>query len=97
MTVKELIKAIQAKAEQQTGKKPSRKQTNAIMRAFFAVASETLQEGDSITLPRIGALEPVSRKARAGRHPQTREIINISASKSVRFRLSRAMRKTLNP
>ena len=47
------------------------------------------------TLPGIGKLVVVKRKARKGRNPQTGEEISIKASKSVRFRPGKAFKEYL--
>jgi DNA-binding protein HU-beta len=45
---------------------------------------------NSFTLPGIGKLVLVNRKARMGRNPQTGEAIKIPARRVVRFRVAKA-------
>lgn len=45
---------------------------------------------NSFTLPGLGKLVLVNRKARMGRNPQTGEPIRIPAKKVVRFRVAKA-------
>ena len=45
---------------------------------------------NSFTLPGIGKLVLVNRKARIGRNPATGEQINIPAKKVVKFRVAKA-------
>lgn len=45
---------------------------------------------NSFTLPGIGKLVLVKRKARMGRNPQTGEAIKIPAKKVVKFRVAKA-------
>lgn len=45
---------------------------------------------DTFTLPGIGKLVLVKRKARMGRNPQTGESIKIPAKKVVKFRVAKA-------
>lgn len=45
---------------------------------------------NSFTLPGIGKLVVVNRKARMGRNPQTGEAIRIPARRVLRFRIAKA-------
>jgi DNA-binding protein HU-beta len=45
---------------------------------------------NTFTLPGIGKLVLVNRKARTGRNPATGETINIPAKKVVKFRVAKA-------
>lgn len=47
------------------------------------------QAKNSFTLPGIGKLVVVKRKARKGRNPQTGETIRIPAKKVLKFRISK--------
>ncbi len=48
------------------------------------------QAKNSFTLPGLGKLVLVNRKARMGRNPQTGEPIKIPAKKVVKFRVAKA-------
>ncbi len=50
------------------------------------------QAGSGFTIPGIGKLVLVNRKARMGRNPQTGEPIKIPAKRVVRFRIAKAMK-----
>jgi DNA-binding protein HU-beta len=67
-------------------------------------AGEFLQELGSLayreakntfTIPGIGKLVLVNRKARVGRNPQTGEPINIPAKRVVKFRVSKAAKDAI--
>jgi DNA-binding protein HU-beta len=45
---------------------------------------------NSFTLPGLGKLVLVNRKARMGRNPATGEIIKIAAKRVVKFRIAKA-------
>lgn len=45
---------------------------------------------NTFTLPGLGKLVLVNRKARMGRNPQTGEVIEIPAKKVVKFRVAKA-------
>lgn len=67
--------------------------TNAVNATFTAIKKETKKSGISIV--GFGSFNPVKRKARTGRNPQTGEKIQIKASKSVRFRPGKAFKSML--
>jgi DNA-binding protein HU-beta len=50
---------------------------------------------NSFTLPGIGKLVLVNRKARLGRNPKTGETIKIPAKKVVKFRVSKAAKDAI--
>ena len=52
---------------------------------------------NSFTLPGIGKLVLVDRKARMGRNPKTGETIQIPAKKVVKFRIAKACKDAIIP
>ena len=50
---------------------------------------------NSFTLPGLGKLVLVNRKARMGRNPQTGEAIKIPAKKVVKFRVAKACKESI--
>ena len=50
---------------------------------------------DTFTLPGIGKLVLVNRKARMGRHPVTGAVIQIKAKKVVKFRVAKAAKDAI--
>lgn len=50
---------------------------------------------DTFTLPGIGKLVLVNRKARMGRNPKTGETIKIPAKKVVKFRVAKAAKDSI--
>ena len=63
--------------------------------AIFAIA-ETKKAG-SFTIPGIGKLVLVKRKARVGRNPATGEAINIPAKTVVKMRVAKACKDAIVP
>ena len=63
--------------------------------ASFAIA-ETKRVG-AFTLPGIGKLVLVKRKARVGRNPATGEPINIPAKTVVKMRIAKACKEAIVP
>ena len=52
---------------------------------------------DSFTIPGLGKLVLVNRKARVGRNPATGETIQIKAKKVVKFRVAKAAKDAIAP
>jgi DNA-binding protein HU-beta len=50
---------------------------------------------NSFTLPGIGKIVLVQRKARKGRNPQTGDVIKIPAKKVVKFRVAKAAKDAI--
>jgi len=55
--------------------------------------SATLEKGDSISLVGFGSFKVVERAAREGRNPSTGEKMQIPASKTVKFTLSKSLKE----
>jgi DNA-binding protein HU-beta len=53
------------------------------------------QAKNTFTLPGVGKLVLVNRKARTGRNPATGETINIPAKKVVKFRVAKAAKDAI--
>ncbi len=62
---------------------------------LFELMGEGLASGDKVTVPNFGTFQISARPARLGRNPATGEQINISASKSVRFKVSKNLKEQL--
>ncbi|HSL19201.1 MAG TPA: HU family DNA-binding protein [Methylomirabilota bacterium] len=62
---------------------------------IFELAAEALVGGDKVTVPNFGTFMLSERPARQGRNPATGEPITISASRSVRFKVSKNLKDRL--
>lgn len=71
----------------------SKKQALQILEHLANLAYEHAK--DSFTLPGIGKLVLVNRKARQGRNPQTGETIQIPAKRVVKFRVAKAAKDAI--
>lgn len=91
MTKKELIKAIQTKESLF-----SQIEVTTFLSVFADVITDTLAAGDFVEIQGIGRLVPKDRAARTGRNPATGEAIDIAASKTIAFRLSKTLKDALN-
>ena len=76
-------------ADHLSGKVGTTKKTaGEVLDALAALAQKEAK--NSFTLPGIGKLVLVNRKARMGRNPQTGEPLKIPAKRVVKFRVAKA-------
>ncbi len=68
-------------------------QTGAIMVSIVQLAYKNAK--NSFTLPGLGKLVLVNRKARMGRNPATGETIKIAAKRVVKFRIAKAAKDAI--
>lgn len=73
----------------------TRKQVIAFMDSLVDTAYKEAKNG--FTLPGVGKLVLVKRKARMGRNPATGEKIKIPAKKVVKFRIAKAAKDAILP
>ncbi len=71
----------------------TKKQASAVLDTLAELAYEHAK--DSFTIPGIGKLVVVNRKARMGRNPKTGETIKIPARKALVFRISKAAKDAI--
>ena len=71
----------------------SKKQAVAILESIAHLAYKNAK--NSFTLPGLGKLVLVQRKARLGRNPATSETIQIKAKKVVKFRVAKAAKDAI--
>lgn len=86
MNKTELIALMSEKAE------ISKKDAEKALTAFTNVIADALVDGDKVQLVGFGTFEVVERAARTGRNPKTGEAIEIAASKSPKFKASKALK-----
>lgn len=71
----------------------SRKQAAAAVDKLVTLAYKNAKEG--FTIPGLGKLVLVNRKARIGRNPATGEQIKIPAKKVLKFRIAKAAKEAV--
>jgi DNA-binding protein HU-beta len=71
----------------------SKKQTAEVLEGLVQLAYKNAK--NSFTLPGIGKLVLVNRKARIGRNPATGEQIQIPAKRVVKFRVAKAAKDAI--
>ncbi len=89
MNKTELIAAVAEK----TGL--SKKDADAAVAAVIDSIKESLTKGDKVQLIGFGTFEVRERAARTGLNPQTKETIQIAASKSPVFKAGKAFKDAL--
>ena len=86
MNKTELVAAVAAKAE------ISKKDAEAAVTATFDAITAALAEGDKVALVGFGTFAVKERAARTGLNPQTKEKIEIAASKAPAFKAGKALK-----
>jgi DNA-binding protein HU-beta len=71
----------------------TKKQAVQIMEALVALAYKNAK--NSFTIPGLGKIVLVNRKARMGRNPATGETIKIAAKRVVKFRVAKAAKDAI--
>ena len=71
----------------------TKKQTLETLEALAGLAYKNAK--NSFTIPGLGKLVLVDRKARLGRNPATGEQINIPAKRVVKFRIAKAAKEAI--
>ena len=90
MNKTELVAAVAAKID--TTKKDAEKAVTAVL----DTVAEALANGEKVQLVGFGTFEVAERPARQGINPQTKETIEIAASKSPRFKAGKALKDAVN-
>ena len=71
----------------------TKKQAGQCLEALVALAYKNAK--NSFTVPGLGKLVLVNRKARMGRNPATGETIKIAAKRVVKFRVAKAAKDAI--
>jgi DNA-binding protein HU-beta len=71
----------------------TKKQAVACLESLVALACKNAK--NTFTLPGLGKLVLVNRKARMGRNPATGETIKIAAKRVVKFRVAKAAKDAI--
>lgn len=67
------------------------------LNGFITSVTEAMTRNDDVVLVGFGTFSVKERAAREGRNPKTREVIQIPASKSVGFKVGKALKEAVNP
>lgn len=89
MNKAELITKIAEKANL------SKKEAAAALAALTATITDTLKDGESLTLVGFGTFEVKTRAARTGKNPRTGEAIQIAESKIPTFKPGKGLKSAV--
>jgi DNA-binding protein HU-beta len=89
MTKAQIVDALAKKMDM------TKKDVAAFFDELAALAYKEAKKG--FTIPGIGKLVVVNRKARMGRNPATGEAIKIPAKKTLKFRIAKAAKDAVAP
>ena len=89
MNKTELVAAVAEKAELTKG--DAKKAVDAVIEAI----TETLVNGDSVSLVGFGTFEVSKREAREGLNPLTKEKITIPAAKLPKFKAGKGLKEVV--
>ena len=92
MTKAELIDRI---TTQNKKRKVSKALVNEVVDSCFEIISKSVKKDGRFAYPNFGTWTVRRRKARKGRNPQTGSTINIPASKTVGFKPSPELKKSV--
>jgi DNA-binding protein HU-beta len=86
MNKTELIAAVAEKTAM------SKKDSEKAVAAFVDVVTEALAKGDKVQLVGFGTFEVKDRAAHMGRNPQTKQPMEIPASRVASFKVGKALK-----
>jgi len=92
MTKAELIEKV-TRANRK--RKVSKALVNDVVDSCFHIISQAVKKENRFSYPSFGTWTVRKRKARKGRNPQTGSMINIPASKTVGFKPSPDLKKSV--
>ena len=90
MNKAELIAAISKKTD------ISRKDVEKVVMSMLDTITETLREGDKVSLVGFGTFKSKQRASREGINPRTKERIVIPATKSPTFKAGKVLKEEIN-
>lgn len=64
--------------------------------ALFAAVTESLKQGEAVSIAGFGNFDVRQRAARTGRNPRTGETIEIAASNTPAFKAGKALKDAVN-
>ncbi len=74
----------------------SKKDTQAVIDAALEVITEALKEGKQVSFIGFGTFSTVERAPRKAKVPNTDKIVEIPASKAVKFKVGKKLKEAVN-
>jgi len=72
------------------GPELTKKQAGLLLDAFFGILQQSIVKDKRFSYPGFGTFHVKQRKARPGRNPRTKKVIQIPAKKVLKFRVAKA-------
>lgn len=73
----------------------TKKKTGNVVDAVTKTITDTLSQGEKITLVGFGTFQVRQRRARKGINPQTKEALTIPAKKVLKFKAGKELREAV--
>ena len=73
----------------------SKKDAQENLDALWELLTDLMRKGSKVNITGFGIFKVADRKAREGRNPRTGEVIQIKASKKVRFTPSKVLKEAV--
>lgn len=89
MNKKELINVVAERME------ITKKDAGELVNVVFDVVTETIESGESVSIPGLGKFEVKEVGERTCRNPQTGEAIVVPAHKAPKFKASKTLKDAL--
>ncbi len=74
----------------------SRNDASKVLDGLLETITESLRQGEDVTLTGFGTFHVKQRAARMGRNPRTGESVAIAASRSPGFKVGKSLKDALN-
>ncbi|MHC5862948.1 HU family DNA-binding protein [Nostoc sp.] len=75
----------------------TKKQADEVISAFLSVVTETVANGEKVTLIGFGSFERRERSERSGRNPKTQEVMTIPATIVPAFSAGKQFKEKVAP
>lgn len=90
MNKKELTEAVASQ------NRITRAEAEKVLKSLTEIVTKALANGEKVVLPGLGTFEISERPERDGRNPRTGETIKIAAAKTVKFKLGKSLKESIN-
>ena len=74
----------------------TKNQADKMLATFIDTVVDEIQNNGNMTISGLGSFTVVQREARKGHNPQTKQPIDIPASKAVKFKCAKALKDAVN-
>ena len=90
MNKSELIQSIAESADL------SKAKAEHALNAFISTITDAMSKKDEVVLVGFGSFKVSERSARTGRNPQTGDVMQVPASKVVKFKVGKQLKDAVN-